>query len=106
MQGLVPSPCLRFGGTGHGACAIGELTVLGGFALGQFGVDSRLVDRVDGAQRVDDGPAEVVVDFQTVECHGTVEQALRVGDERLVARLAVAQVGGDELELFVGAGLA
>ena len=57
----------------------------------------------DGAQRVDDGPAEVVVDFQTVECHGTVEQALRVGDERLVARLAVAQVGGDELELFVGA---
>ena len=105
VQGLVPSPCLRFGGTGHGACAIGELTVLGGFALGQFGVDSRLVDRVDGAQRVDDGPAEVVVDFQTVECHGTVEQALRVGNERLVARLAVAQVGGDELELFVGAGL-
>ena len=48
------------------------------FTLGKLRVDIALADGVDRAQCVDDGPAEVVVDFQAVKLHGTIEQTLRI----------------------------
>ena len=104
VQSLVPSPFLGFRNACDRTCTQCELTVLSGFALGKFRVDVALADGVDRAQRVDDGPTEIIVDLQAVKLHGTVEQTLRIRFERSIARLTITQVGGDQLELLVGTG--
>ena len=104
MQSLVPSPFLGFRNACDRTCTQCELTVLSGFALGKFRVDVALANGVDRAQRVDDGPTEIIVNLQAVKLHGTIEQTLRIRFERSIARLTITQVSGDQLELLVGTG--
>ena len=103
-DGLVPCPFLGLGRGTAGAGAHRELAVGGGVALGELRVDAGLVDLVDGGERLDERPAHVVVDVQSIQRHGAVEQAAHVRGEFGVALFAVAQVGVGELELVVGTG--